>query len=173
MISREVVRRLRAFHAGRPIPKGETLHNATVDDSNTLIVAFLKMGGESRPWAIAYGYPNESPKTLYVPEGRNRDLVADMCAEFAPILLEHLRTPGYVRDEPAGLDDLAPLRQLWFTEWQSPRHAASSRLRLHLHKVGCWRSGAAQRIRSVVRVAPSRGATSRPAARNGRRKRPS
>ena len=113
MISREVVRRLRAFEQGRPMPKGETKHFALVDDPNLLIVAFLRMGGESRPWGIAYGHPNEEPTVLTVPEGRNRDLVADMCAEFAPVLLDHFRTPGYVATEPTGWEELAPLRQLW------------------------------------------------------------
>jgi hypothetical protein len=36
-----------------------------------------------------------------------------MCAEFAPSLLAHFRTPGYVADDPAGAEDLRPLRQLW------------------------------------------------------------
>lgn len=108
-----VVRRLRAYEAGAPIPKGSTKQSLVAGDPDLLVVAFLRMGGESRPWAIAYGHPNEQPKILSVPEGRNRDLVADMCADVAPILLEHFRTPGYVTDEPAEAEDLAPLRQVW------------------------------------------------------------
>ncbi len=113
MISREVVRRLRAFHQGRPLPRGATVHVEIVPDEDLLVVAFIRMGGESRPWGIAYGHPSDEPTILWVPEGRNRDLVADMCAQFAPALLEHFRTPGYVTPAPEQWEDLAPLRQLW------------------------------------------------------------
>src|SRR5262245_58791455 len=71
------------------------------------------MGGESRPWGIAYGHLHSEPTILIVPEGRNRDLVADMCAEFAPALLRHLRAPAYLVDEPTSWGDLDPLRQIW------------------------------------------------------------
>jgi hypothetical protein len=113
MIGRDVVRLLRAHTAGKPLPRGQAKGFAIVDDQDLLVLAFLRMGGESRPWAIAYGHPNEEPTILAVPEGRNRDLVADMCAEFAPILLAHLNTPGFVAEDPGSWEDLRPLRQIW------------------------------------------------------------
>jgi hypothetical protein len=48
-----------------------------------------------------------------VAEGRNRDLVAEMIFEFAPVLLEHLRAPGYVSHSPSSREELIPLRQVW------------------------------------------------------------
>jgi hypothetical protein len=113
MMERAALLLLRAFQQGRPLPKGETLHLAICDDPDVLVVAFVRMGGESRPWGIAFGRPDQQATILTVPEGRDRDLVADMCAGFAPVLLEHFRTPRYVLEEPAQWEDLAPLRQLW------------------------------------------------------------
>lgn len=113
MNSRDVVRRLRAFQKGGPIPCGQTRRFHIAEDEDLLIVAFIRMGGESRPWGIAYGHPDSEPALLAVPEGRNRDLVADMCADFAPVLLRHLRTPNYVADAPEDWTGLRPLRQIW------------------------------------------------------------
>lgn len=113
MNSRDVVQRLRAFQQGAPIPRGETRHFTIAEDENLLITAFIRMGGESRPWGIAFGRPGSVPTILTVPEGRNRDLVADMCAGFAPALLEHLQAPRYVDIRPADWRDLRPIRQLW------------------------------------------------------------
>jgi hypothetical protein len=113
MNSREVVRRLRSYDEGKPLPRGSTMHFSIAADADMLIVAFVRMGGESRPWGIAFGHPGEEPTLLSVPEGRNRDLVADMCAEFAPTLLRHFEAPRYVVSPPASLDALTTLRQLW------------------------------------------------------------
>jgi hypothetical protein len=114
MNAREVVRRLKAFHEGRPLVRGETKHIHISPDSDCLIVDFVRMGGESRPWGIAFGKPGKKPKILSVPEGRNRDLVAGIAAEFAPTLLKHLSTPAHCgATEPAEWEDLLPLRQVW------------------------------------------------------------
>jgi hypothetical protein len=110
---RDVVRRLWAYCEGRPQPCGETKHLYLAPDRDVLIVAFVRMGGESRPWGIAFGRCGAEPKIITVPEARNRDLVAAMVAEFAPVLLSHLRTPGYCRSGPESRDDLLPLRQIW------------------------------------------------------------
>lgn len=113
MNERDVVRRLKAFHEGRPLPRGETRHLHVADDEDILMVAFVRMGGESRPWGIAFGHPGAVPTVLSVAEARNRDLVADMVAEFAPALLEHLRAPGFVAGAVTSADGLRPLRQIW------------------------------------------------------------
>jgi len=91
----EGVRRLKAFKAGKPLPLGETLRIRQIKHSDILIVAFVRMGGESAPWGIAFGPPGKAPRILTVPEPRNRDYVADMVAEFAPTLLKHLQHPAY------------------------------------------------------------------------------
>lgn len=141
MNARQVVARLEAFRAGKPLPSGETLHFPIVDDRSLLMLAFVRMGGESGPWAIGYGSPGKSPRLLCVAEPRNRDLTAEMVAEFAPALLEHLRHPDYAADAPARPGHGLPPRQLWlpneghiemlhhlayaytFTKWGDPDRA--------------------------------------------------
>ncbi|MYC87156.1 MAG: hypothetical protein F4X22_02820 [Gemmatimonadales bacterium] len=113
MRERDVVRRLVAHAEGRPLPRGTTRQLHVAADEDLLIVAFVRMGGESRPWGIAFGRPGAEPELLTVPEGRNRDLVADMCSRFAPALLRHLRTPGFVDVPPTEAEELRPLRQVW------------------------------------------------------------
>jgi hypothetical protein len=113
MNTREIVQKLHAYHQGTPLPRGETLRVHVADDRDLLVVSFVRTGGASRPWGIAFGHPGGEPTILTVPEGRNRDLVASMMYEFAPVLLEHVRTPGFVPTSPASRDDLGPLRQIW------------------------------------------------------------
>lgn len=110
--SLETVRRLNAWSAGAAIPRGEVINVHVADDEDLFVVAFLRMGGESRPWGVAYGTIADGPTVLTVPEGRNRQLVGDMMASFAPSLLGHFRHPSYSQDGPAGYSTL-PLRQLW------------------------------------------------------------
>lgn len=148
MNSHQVVRRLRAFQLGTPLPRGETLHFPIAADADLLVVSFVRMGGESAPWGIAFGRPGTGPKILSIPEPRNRDLVASMVAEFAPALLAHMRHPEHSRELIAGPDAAFPVRQVWlpnpthldmlhylayaytFTKWGDPARA------LILNKVG-------------------------------------
>ncbi|MCC6651028.1 MAG: hypothetical protein IT348_07765, partial [Candidatus Eisenbacteria bacterium] len=141
MNGREAVARLEAFRSGKPLPCGETLHLSIVDDRDLLMLAFVRMGGESGPWAIGYGAPGKKPTLLCVPEPRNRDLTAAMVAEFAPALLEHLRHPEHAADAPAEPRHGLPARQIWlpndghiemlhhlayaytFTKWGDPERA--------------------------------------------------
>ncbi|MEY3806531.1 MAG: hypothetical protein RIR69_1343 [Actinomycetota bacterium] len=110
--SLETIRRLQAWHAGKALPRGEVLNVHIADDEDVFIVAFLRMGGESRPWGVAYGTLADGPTVLSVPEGRNRSLIGDMISEFAPALLEFFRHPEYSDDGPGASMSL-PLRQLW------------------------------------------------------------
>lgn len=110
--SLETIRRLHSWHAGKPLPRGEVLNVHVADDDDIYIVSFLRMGGESRPWGIAFGALSEQPTVLTVPEGRNRTLVGDMVAQFAPSLLEFFRHPEFSAEGPAASTS-HPLRQLW------------------------------------------------------------
>lgn len=110
--SLETVRRLRAWNAGKPLPRGEVINVHVADDDDALIVAFLRMGGESRPWGVAYGTAASGPEFLTVPEGRNRTHVGDMMSEFAGVLLEHFRHPSYSDETPATYATDS-LRQIW------------------------------------------------------------
>lgn len=113
MNAADVLRRLEAFAAGKPLPRGERKQVHLATDRDVLVVAFVRMGGESRPWGIAHGYPGKSPTVLSVPDARNRDRVARMVARFAPVLLRHLRSPSDVPEPPEGPNDLHPVRQVW------------------------------------------------------------
>jgi hypothetical protein len=97
----EVVRRLRAFEAGKPLKSGETLRVKRLPPEQVLMLAFVKMGGESAPWGVAYGRPGGKRQILTIPEPRTRDDVAQMMLEFAPALLTHLQHPDF---SPFGRD---------------------------------------------------------------------
>ena len=118
MTVHEVARRLRSWEAGKPLPRYETLHHAIVAPEHALIVAFVRMAGESRPWGIAWGAPGSEPRVESVPDGRVRDDVAVMAASFAEDLLAHLRVHNWTYDplpKNAGPEDL---RQVWVPNGQ-------------------------------------------------------
>ena len=112
MTADEVVRRLRAYEKGRALPRGETLRVRRLPAGSILVLAFVRMGGESAPWGIAFGRPDRTPEVLTVPEPRNRDDVAAMVVTLAPTLLAHLHHPQH---SPYGPDpDVAvPPFQVW------------------------------------------------------------
>ncbi len=95
MTADEVVRRLRAYEAGEPLKSGETLRVNRLPTDQVLMLAFVKMGGESAPWGVAYGRPGGQRQILTIPEPRTRDDVAQMMLEFAPALLTHLQHPDF------------------------------------------------------------------------------
>src|SRR5882724_9741951 len=113
MNGQQVLHRLRAYHEGKPLPQSDTLHFPIARNENLLILAFLRMGGESAPWGVAVGHPGKRPSLLTVPEARNRDLVADMAAKLALVLLEHFYHPSSSDIEDRPDLDLLPLRQVW------------------------------------------------------------
>lgn len=113
MTVREVSRKLRAWHAGEPIPRYDTLHHAVMPPEQVLLVAFVRMGGESRPWGVAWGHPGEDPTVRTVPDGRVRDDVGVLCAEFAEELLAHMRVHNWTFDPVEQKPAAADLRQVW------------------------------------------------------------
>lgn len=113
MQSEAALRRLKAWHAGKPLPLYSTLHFRVAEPEDVLIAAFVRMGGESAPWALAIGHPTDKPEVFAVPEARNRDLVADMMAEVAPLLLAHFRHPDWTDTPVTTPEEPLPIRQLW------------------------------------------------------------
>jgi hypothetical protein len=110
----QAIKRLQAWHKGRPLPSYKTRHFAIAEDKDLLIVAFVRMGGESAPWGIAWGHPGKKPEIRSVPEARNRDAVAEMVANFAPILLKHYWSPlTHDWKSATERDRTLPLRQVW------------------------------------------------------------
>ena len=84
-------------------------------DENPMMIAFVRMAGESRPWAIAYGrFQDELPRILSVPDGRNRNSVSEMCQQVAEDFLEFFRVSGYTWDPITKDNSLAgEIPQLW------------------------------------------------------------
>ena len=54
-LSLETIRKLHAWRDGMPTPRGEVLNVHITEPEDLLILAFLRMGGESRPWGVAIG----------------------------------------------------------------------------------------------------------------------
>lgn len=118
MSVREVVRKLRSWDAGLPLPRYSTLHHEVVSPDRALVVAFVRMAGESRPWGIAWGNPGASPSVLSIPDGRVRDDVSAICAEFAEALLMHLRVHNWTYTPIDQNADRGDLRQIWVPNGQ-------------------------------------------------------
>lgn len=118
MTARHIKRKLRAWEAGRPLPTYDTLHHAVVPEEQAMVVAFVRMAGESRPWGIAWGHIGYEPTISTVPDGRVRDDVATLCAEFAEDLLEHMRVHNWTYDPVDSKAKPDDLRQVWLPNGQ-------------------------------------------------------
>lgn len=141
--SLETIRRLHAWKEGRPIPRGEVVNVHVTDDENLMIAAFLRMGGESRPWGVALGTLVDGPSFFTVPDGRNRQLVGDMMVEVGRALLAHFRHPDWSDEAPTR--DPADFRQIWLpgathVEMLQCLAAAYARTRWEREDVGTLRS---------------------------------
>lgn len=113
MSVRDVALKLQAWEAGAPVPKYETLHHALVAPEQVMIVAFVRMAGESRPWGIAWGTAGSEPRVESVPDGRVRDDVGVLCANFAEDLLSHMRVHNWTYDPVGQATEVDELRQVW------------------------------------------------------------
>ena len=105
-------RRLRAWHEGRPIPRGERVNVHVGDDDEVMCLSFVRMGGESLPWGVAIGHPHEEPRIVTVPDPRDRDMVATMMVEVGKVLLEHFGHPSFASDEDEAMT-MYEFRQIW------------------------------------------------------------
>ena len=115
---RAVTQKLRAWEAGRPLPRYDTIHHAVMPPEQTLLVAFVRMAGESRPWGIAWGTLDAGPTIRSVPDGRMRDDVAVLAAGFAEDLLEHMRVHNWTFDPAPEKPEPGELRQVWLPNGQ-------------------------------------------------------
>lgn len=104
--------RLDALASEEPLPLGDAFALPDVSDADRLVLTFVRMGGESIPWGLAFGHPGESPTILTIPEPRDRDLVARLVTPLADALDAHLGHPRL-----GDVVDFAQ-RQLWL-----PGHA--------------------------------------------------
>jgi hypothetical protein len=115
---RSIAQKLRAWEAGRPLPRYDTIHHAVMPPEQTLLVAFVRMAGESRPWGIAWGTADARPRIESVPDGRMRDDVAGLAAVFAEDLLEHMRVHNWTFDPAPEKPEPGELRQVWLPNGQ-------------------------------------------------------
>lgn len=115
---RVIARKLEAWQAGCPLPRYDTIHHAIMPPDQAMVVAFVRMAGESRPWGIAWGTVGSEPHVESVPDGRVRDDVADLCVTFAEDLLEHLRVHNWTFDPVPQKPELGDLRQVWLPNGQ-------------------------------------------------------
>jgi hypothetical protein len=113
-----VVQKLRAWEAGRPLPRYDTSHHAVMPSEQALIVAFVRMAGESRPWGIAWGTVDAGPMIRSVPDGRMRDDVAVLASAFAEDLLEHMRVHNWTFNPAPEKPEPGELRQVWLPNGQ-------------------------------------------------------
>jgi hypothetical protein len=104
--TRTLARRLLAHRDAAALPQGSTLHLPIAPSRQILMLAFVRMGGESSPWAIAHGRPGGGRTVLSVAEPRNRDLVAHMAAQFSGVLLREIQAA-------AAAERLDDFHQVW------------------------------------------------------------
>jgi hypothetical protein len=110
---RLVRKKLDAFDAGGPLPLYDS--KVTRISSRPIIIAFVRMAAESRPWGIVYGRAGDQPNYLAVPDPRGKSAVEPMITTFATWLLNELRIENY-STSPLSFSnsDLHDLPQIWF-----------------------------------------------------------
>lgn len=114
--SRSLVRRLRSWSVGGPVARGTTIHTCVSSSENRFILAFVRMGGESRPWGVAWKPGNSKMKFRAIGEPRAREFVDEMLEDLAEDLAFHLGHPYYDDvEEPAKRAefDSDDLPQIW------------------------------------------------------------
>jgi hypothetical protein len=115
---RTIAKKLKAWESGRPLPRYDTIHRAVMPADQCLLVAFVRMAGESRPWGIAWGTLGTDAVIRSVPDGRVRDDVSELVAEFAEDLLAHLRVHNWTFDPVPQKPFANELRQVWLPNAQ-------------------------------------------------------
>ncbi len=94
MSNLDVIRRLDAIVAGRPLPVCTKLHLPKRPAEETFVCVFVRAGGEARPWGVAWGRPDRKPNFAIAAEPRDLELVAAAMAKFAEGLLRHAAHPA-------------------------------------------------------------------------------
>lgn len=102
MSAADLLDRLRAWDEGRPLPTTAALSLPRAPDAQRLVVAFVRMAGESSPWGLAIGAPDAAPRVYTVPEPRNADLHAAFVEAFSADLLAHVGHPEHLPPAPDG-----------------------------------------------------------------------
>ena len=94
----DVADRLRAWASGGPIPRFQT--KCFELGADPFVVAFVRMGGEGRPWAIASGYARTQPTLRAVADPRVQPDVAPMVEAFGADLMRAFPIDRSNEDSP-------------------------------------------------------------------------
>jgi hypothetical protein len=94
--NRQIVRKLRAFEAGKAMPKYSTIHTALPEAPAFL--AFIRMSGETRPWGVAFGTEESGPTLYTVANGRDWSKIQEMLEDFAIELIQYFRVENFTFD---------------------------------------------------------------------------
>lgn len=113
MTLRNVRRKLEAFKQGGPIPIYSS--KVTRINGNPLVLSFVRMSGENRAWAIAYGRAlDATPKFLSVPDPRSREAIEEMMTKFSEWFLAESGVVGFSSSPiEQGVTEIADLPQIW------------------------------------------------------------
>ncbi len=132
MAMREVVRKLRAYQAAGAMPRYSTKH--VVFSEDPMHVAFVRLSGETRPWAVGW-IVNGKRHFSAATDGRRFDQVRDMLSDFAVDLMQYFRVAGVTWDSIDLENQPSPGEhpQLWVP-------AASHLDMLHYLSYAYWRS---------------------------------
>ena len=114
MTIRNVRRKLDAFSVGGPLDIYST--RVTRISGNPLVVAFIRMSAEGRPWGIAYGRAQDvEPNYLTVPDPRGKDTVKGIMETFAKWFLEEVGVENFSKSPlDSDKNDSKDLPQIWF-----------------------------------------------------------
>jgi hypothetical protein len=154
-----VLARLAALHHGAPEPLSDRLPFPRACAADRMVFASVRMAGESGPWAFAVGRPDRDPLVLTVPEPRDRDEVAAMCAQLAETLAGHVGHPGL---DARATPEQRARRQLWVP-------GASHLEMLHLleYRYHWARRGEAARVELLLALSRAAGFVFRESQRPG------
>lgn len=113
--SRALVRRLRAWTIGAPVARGTTIQTTISEPERRFLLAFVRMGGESRPWGVAWKCGTAAVKHRTVGEPRMREFVDEMMEEIVEDLAKHLGHPSHAKlvDPSRKEFEQATLPQIW------------------------------------------------------------
>ncbi len=114
--NRSLIRRLRAWSIGGPVARGTTIQTAVTSDETRFLLAFVRMGGESRPWALAWKRGRGAVKFRSVGEPRAREFVDEILVDLAEDLIEHLELGARAKPSAPTKDwygAMVELPQVW------------------------------------------------------------
>lgn len=116
MSTANAAERLLAYQAGRPLPTFGAWPFLKGEKANRLVLAFVRMAGETGMWGFVVGKPGEKPRMATVPEPRNQNAAAELAIKLWSVLapaMPHPVTFAEALDEQAWAEEAAELSANW------------------------------------------------------------